>query len=284
MAVESLAGVEPTARADALRGIALELERIANHTGDLGALSGDVGFLPTSSYCGRLRGDFLNMSALVCGSRFGRGIVRPGGVGFDIESARAAEMSARLLPALRDVAEAVGLLWDTPSVMARFEGIGAVSLDTCTALGLVGPVARACGLERDVRFNFPFGVYRFVQIPVSLFPSGDVYARAQVRWLEIQRSAAFVQDRLTALPDDGVGKPVGALAANALAVSLVEGWRGEICHVAVTDDDGRFAAYKVVDPSFHNWMGLAQALRGQEISDFPLCNKSFNLSYCGHDL
>ena len=284
MAVESLAGVEPSARADALRGIALELERMANHTGDLGALAADVGFLPTASYCGRLRGDFLNLTALVCGSRFGRGMVRPGGVGFDVDAARAEEMSERLRVAVRDVAEAVGLLWDTPSVMARFEGTGNVPRETCDALGLVGPAARACGSDRDVRCDFPFGVYRFAQIPVSTCPTGDVYGRAQVRWLEIQRSAAFVQDRLRALPDDDVRKPVGALTPNAVVVSLVEGWRGEICHFALTRDDGRFALYKVVDPSFHNWMGLAQALRGQEISDFPLCNKSFNLSYCGHDL
>ena len=106
-----------------------------------------------------------------------------------------------------------------------------------------------------------------------------------MRWLEIQRSAAFVAEQLAALP----GRPDprrrrAAAAANQLVVSLVEGWRGEICHVAITDAQGRFAHYKIVDPSFHNWIGLALALRDQQISDFPLCNKSFNLSYCGHDL
>jgi Ni,Fe-hydrogenase III large subunit len=105
-----------------------------------------------------------------------------------------------------------------------------------------------------------------------------------VRWLEIQRSLAFVDDLVKALPAGGIRSEVGLPAANSIVVSLAEGWRGEICHVAVTDDQGRFAHYKVMDPSFHNWIGLAMALRDGQISDFPLCNKSFNLSYCGHDL
>ncbi len=109
-------------------------------------------------------------------------------------------------------------------------------------------------------------------------------ARAWVRWLEVQRSAAFVREQFASLPDGPARVGVGSLAPDAVAVSLVEGWRGEVCHVAVTGADGRFARFKVVDPSFHNWSGLAMALRGQQISDFPLCNKSFNLSYCGHDL
>jgi len=113
---------------------------------------------------------------------------------------------------------------------------------------------------------------------------GDVNSRAVVRWLEMQQSIQFVGERLAALPDTPVLTPTGPLAGESLAVSLVEGWRGEICHVAVTGADGRFERYKITDPSFHNWFGLALALRGGEISDFPLCNKSFNLSYCGHDL
>ncbi|MBI3785161.1 MAG: NADH-quinone oxidoreductase subunit C [Deltaproteobacteria bacterium] len=283
-AVEALAGCRVAPRAQQLRGIALELERLANHTGDLGALAGDIGYLPTAAYCGRLRGDFLNMTALVCGSRFGRGLVRPGGVGFDVDTNRRATLLKSLDGAFADVSSAVNLLWETPSVPARFEQTGVVSRADCAALGLVGPAARACGIDRDVRREFPFGIFRFAQIPVSTWHSGDVFARAYVRWLEIQRSVAFVREQLSALHEGTTRVDVGPLAANALVVSLVEGWRGEICHVGLTNDRGCFSHYKVVDPSFHNWMGLAIALRDQQVSDFPLCNKSFNLSYCGHDL
>jgi Ni,Fe-hydrogenase III large subunit len=210
--------------------------------------------------------------------------VRPGGVGFDLDRTGGEGLRRRLDAGLRDTAGAAGLLWTTSSVMARFENTGAVSARDCEDLGLVGVAARACGAERDARCEFPSGIYRFFQVPVSTWDTGDVFARAYVRWLEIQRSGAFIRDQALALPEGPLRAAVGALAPASIAVSLVEGWRGEICHVAVTDERGRFASYKVVDPSFHNWMGLAVALRGQEISDFPLCNKSFNLSYCGHDL
>jgi Ni,Fe-hydrogenase III large subunit len=283
-AVEALAGCEPPLRAQSLRGVGLELERLANHTGDLGALANDVGFLPTSSFCGRLRGDFLNASGALCGSRFGRGLVRPGGVGFGLDETQAKQMAERLAPALRDVGGAARLLWDTPSVQARFEDTGRVSAEDAEAAGLVGMAARACGIDQDVRHDFPTGIFRFVQLPVSTYHTGDVFARAFVRWLEIQRSGEYILRTLRAPARGALRSKVGELRPDALVVSLVEGWRGEICHVALTDGAGRFARYKVVDPSFHNWFGLALALRNQQIFDFPLCNKSFNLSYCGHDL
>jgi Ni,Fe-hydrogenase III large subunit len=282
--LEALARCNRPARAQALGAIALELERLANHVGDLGALSGDVGYLPTASFCGRIRGDFLNMTALLCGNRFGRGLVRPGGLGYDADDDRVRELARRVAAAERDTMVAVKLLLDTQSVLARFEDTGRLGRETAVALGAVGPAARASGLSRDVRFDQPSGMYRLAQIPMSTYDSGDVLGRAFVRYLEIQQSLAFIREQLDSIPAGPVSAELGPLSPNSLAVALNEAWRGEACHVALTDGEGAFARYKIVDPSFHNWPALAYALRDQEISDFPICNKSFSLSYCGHDL
>ncbi len=289
-AIEALQTMPVPPRAHAIRAVGLELERLANHTGDLGALGGDVGYLPTSSFCGRIRGDFLNMTALICGSRLGRGLLRPGGVRFDIDTPeRSEKLIKALLKAEKDTATAIQLLWDSPSVMTRFENTGRVSREACLALGLVGPAARACGVVRDVRRDFPLGQYLTEKFPAEPCPesmTGDVAARALIRWHELHDSLRFLLELLPELPSGDIvsTKATPSCQSDALVISLVEGWRGEICHTAITDAHGHFAAYKVVDPSFHNWIGLGMALRDQEISDFPLCNKSFNLSYCGFDL
>ncbi len=288
--IEGLSGVDVPAHALRVRAIALELERVANHVGDLGALANDVGFLPTASFCGRIRGDFLNLTALLCGNRFGRSLIRPGGVSFDLDSERACILLERLGRAQRDARDAVSLLWETPSVRTRLERTGVLSRETCLDLGIVGVAARASGVERDVRVEFPRGAYNAWSDIAATWPSGDVYARARARWVEVEASCAFIRQLAGAMGDASSATQLAAtteptaLAPNHIAATLVEGWRGEICHVATTGSDGRLATYKVVDPSFHNWAGLAQAMRGQAVSDFPLCNKSFNLSYCGHDL
>jgi Ni,Fe-hydrogenase III large subunit len=284
MIMEALSGTRVPPRAEVLRGIALELERLANHTGDLGAIAGDVGYLPTASFCGRIRGDFLNMTAILCGSRFGRGLLTPGGTVFDLTAALRDDLLKRLSEARRDLTDAVELLWSSPSVMGRLEGTGTLTREQGLDFGLVGPPARACGIKRDVRNDYPFGIYRMTNLPVATSFHGDVCARTLIRWQEAQKSMDFIEEQLRQTPGGGHRGEISACAGQRLAVTLTEGWRGEICHVAITDEAGKFARYKIVDPSFHNWPGLAMALRGQQISDFPLCNKSFNLSYCGFDL
>jgi len=282
--LESLAGTEAPLRAQWLRAVALELERLANHTGDIGALANDVAFLPTSAACGKIRGDFLNLTAMLCGNRFGRSLVVPGGCRRDVDDATLTSMAERLRKALADTAEAVAWFWAASSVRGRFERTGIVSTAQASDIGMVGPAARASGLVRDVRFDHPAGWHRFAQLPVAVWPDGDVFGRARVRSLDLQRSGAYLEDQLQSPVDSELRTELSALRPERLAVSLVESWRGEVCHVALTDHQGRFAAYKITDASFHNWFGLALAMRGTAISDFPICNKSFSLSYCGADL
>lgn len=281
---EALAGASTTLRAEGLRAIALEAERLANHIGDLGAISNDIGFLPATAYFGRMRGDFLNLLMTLSGNRYGKGLLKPGGVAFDLTAEMRSEMLETIRRSARHLAEVGGMFFGEPSVISRLEDTGTLALETCDDLGLVGVCARSAGADRDVRQDHPHGLYRFRHIPVIKLDSGDVFARAMVRFLEAQRSLEFLGDVVDSLPQGSFRSPCAAPAANQLAVALVEGWRGEICHAAKTGPGGAYEWYKVVDPSFHNWTGLAMALRGGEISDFPLCNKSFNLSYAGHDL
>jgi Ni,Fe-hydrogenase III large subunit len=283
-ALEALARSHKSARAQTIRGIALELERLANHIGDLGAISGDIAYQPAAAYFGRMRGECLNLLMTLSGNRYGRGLVRLGGVGFDLEDDMAREMEHRLGKLEEELMRVADLFFGASSVQSRLEGVGVVPRAACLERGYVGPVARACEVARDIRHDHPYGVFRFAQVPVATAWAGDVYSRALVRRLEIQRSIEFVIEQVRALPKGDLRAPCGPLAPDELVVALEEGWRGEVVHAVLTDGDGGIRRHKVIDPSFNNWSALAMAMPGNQISDFPLCNKSFNLSYAGHDL
>lgn len=282
--IESLSDTEISARAEAIRSIGLELERLANHVGDLGALSTDIGFLPVAAYFGRLRGEFLNLLMDLSGNRYGRSLCRPGGVLFDLSSDMIADFQKRLFIAQKDLKEISSLFFTRSSVLSRLEGTGVVPDSVAKELGLVGPAARACGHGLDVRTDYAFGMYRFHHIPVSTVSSADVYARALIRQIEALRSIEFILEILDQIPEGELCVKTNALKPDHMALAMVEGWRGEIVHLCLTDANSGVLRYKIKDPSFNNWSGLSMAVRGAQISDFPLCNKSFNLSYAGHDL
>ncbi|HEX6559051.1 MAG TPA: hypothetical protein VF021_06295 [Longimicrobiales bacterium] len=282
--IEALSGTRVSIRAHAIRAVALELERMANHVGDIGALAGDIGYQPTAALCGRLRGAVLNVTAQLCGNRFGRWLLTPGGVRVDVLEPTAQQMLARLDPAVEQFLSAAERFLDTPGVLHRLEGTAKLATETAALLGLVGVAARASGLPRDVRQDYPFGCYALHQVPIANASDGDVFARALVRRIEAGRARDFVSEMLRQLPEGEIARPVEPLRPRVLAASLVEGWRGEVAHVAITDGAGRLAHYSIVDPSRHNWSAVSAAMSGQQISDFPLTNKSFNLSYAGHDL
>lgn len=285
-AIEALAGLEVAPGARIVRTIALELERIANHIGDLGALSGDVAFNPPAAYFGRIRGEFLNLLLTLCGNRFGKSLLRPGGITQGMGEEQRTIMNGKLKELRPEINQVCDLLFSAHTVQGRFEQTGTVTRKTAEQLGLVGYCGRASGLEYDVRACFPIELYN--QLPANLnhVTHGDVYSRAMVRREEIIHSLDLIE-ALLAMPAEELLPTRGQdhqLGADQFVVTLNEGWRGEVSHCLLTDGAGRLLRYKVKDPSFHNWTGLAMALRNQEVSDFPLCNKSFNLSYCGFDL
>ncbi len=276
-----------SARGTYLRAIALELERLACHVGDLGALGGDTGFLPTSAWCGRIRGDFLNMTALLCGNRFGRNMVCLGGTHYDMDATLQKELLRRLKATWRDARGAVDIMLRDKGVLDRFSNTGTLSYNLAKDIGLVGVAAKACGLMLDARHSMPNLTPAVTLPPIRTAHSNDVLGRALVRSAEVDDSVQIIEKLSHTLPDGtcaNFSPTIKNTSPPSLVIAAVEGWRGTVFHTALSNTEGQIAWHKMVDPSFHNWIGLALALRNQEISDFPLCNKSFNLSYCGHDL
>lgn len=288
-ALESLAGLSVDPGSKIVRTIALELERIANHIGDLGALSGDVAFNPPAAYFGRIRGEFLNLLLILCGNRFGKGLVRPGGIAHTMGSEQCRLLREKLAETGPEIEHVSDLLFTAHTVLARFSHTGTVPHKVAKDLGLVGYAGRACNLPYDVRVAFPTEAYADLPANSNHVTRGDVNSRAWVRHEEIIHSLGIIGqllDKYQALTSPGPETQMQdlELRPDSFVVTLNEAWRGEVSHCLLTDSSGKVLRYKIKDPSFHNWMGLAMALRNQEISDFPLCNKSFNLSYCGFDL
>ena len=283
-AIESLSQTQLTLRAQVIRTIASEVERIAMHLSGLGGVANDVGFaLPSSSY-GRLRTLAINSLLALCGSRFGRGLFIYGGVRFNLDEEIIANIKSNLEIIRNDVAQINNYLFNSIGVLTRFEDTGTVTKELAQSIGLVGLAARSSGLEEDARISFPYSAYRYNPVSMITLSTGDVFARARSRAPELDESLRFIFDQLDNLPSGEINSEVGELKSNSGVVSIVEGWRGEIVHIAFTDENGKFIQYKIKDPSFNNWYGLSLALRKTAISDFPLCNKSFDLSYAGHDL
>jgi Ni,Fe-hydrogenase III large subunit len=282
--IESLAGSTLSLRDHAVRSVAAELERIAMHLSTLSGVSIDIGFALPAAAIGNLRTLAINLTAEICGSRFGRGWIIPGGVRFDADDAWI-EKAKKVLATIREkFRDAEALLFNSASALSRLEDTGAVTPEAARQIGLVGLAARASGIDRDVRVDFPYGMYRYASVSSTVLESGDVYARAKMRSLEVEQSIEFILEQLDNLPAPKPKDREKNLRANAIVASLIEGHRGEIAHVLLTDVSGNLSRVKLKDPSFHNWQGLSIAVRESGISDFPLCNKSFDLSYAGHDL
>lgn len=282
---ESLCDFKPGRDILFARTLAQEIERVAIHTGDLSAICADIAYQLGNSVFGRLRTPIINYFQEWCGNRLAKGLIRPG-VNQHIYTKYLADRLNIVLNAFeRDFLEMKDEMFNLSSVLTRLEQTGVVSAEELKKIGTVGMAARMNDLERDIRKSHPYGIYNEINHIPIIKHHGDVYSRAQIRKQEIIQSIGYIRDMIKDIPEQGtenykLQKPL----ANSFVVSLTEGWRGEVCHVAITDDKGELIMYKIKDPSFHNWLALALAVRKNEISDFPVCNKSFNLSYCGHDL
>lgn len=283
-AVEALSNANISLRAQVIRAMAEELERIAMHLSGLGGVANDVGFSIVSSSYGRLRTLIINSLGALTGSRFGRGLITYGGTNFDFNEEVINYVLKNIEIVSKDVAAINKCLFTSSGAMLRFEKTGIVPKHLSKELAFTGMAARSCGIEMDTRLDFPYGAYKYFPVSLITMPEGDVFARSKLRAMEIEESLRFVFEQIENLPSGEVKSACNSIAANSMVISAVEGWRGEIVHAAITDEKGNIRQYKIKDPSFNNWYALSLALRNAQISDFPLCNKSFDFSYAGHDL
>ncbi len=287
--MESLKGIEISEKAQLIRKAALEMERAAIQIGDMGAIAGDIAYAMGSAVFGVTRTLVINTMLEWSGSRFGRGLINVGGVNFDISEDEIKLTLKTLDKVAKDVDRMAKTMLKNSSVMSRLEKTGTVSYEKAKEIGLVGMAAKASGVPLDTRFDYPdkwMKVFNFEKKPFK--GVGDVNSRFKLRYKEVKESLSMIRKILNKLKDYK-NEPVlvssnNEMVKDSFVVSLVEGWRGEVVHIAMTDGNGNLSKYKIKDPSFNNWYGLALAVRNNGISDFPLCNKSFNLSYSGNDL
>jgi len=284
MAVESLTDTQVPARALALRALLLERERLANHLGDLGGIGNDAGLSFGLAQFSRLKEDLLRVNAKVWGARYLFDEILPGGVATDL----APTALPILLDSLAAMAAEVAVLQDIydnhAGLQDRFHGAGVLSAKLARQLGVVGLAARASGQAQDWRAALEIPPYDGFAIGSVLAEGGDVAARVAVRFDEIAESLQVCRGLLTDLPSGEISVAVGKTRADELAVGGIEGWRGPILVGLRVAADGRIARCHPHDPSWLNWPALEHAIIDNIVPDFPLINKSFNLSYSGQDL
>ncbi|HEV2391315.1 MAG TPA: NADH-quinone oxidoreductase subunit C [Verrucomicrobiae bacterium] len=282
-AIERVAGVEPPPRARALRTICLELERVYNHIADIGAIATDVAFAVANAHAMRLKESVLRLNEQLTGNRLLRGMACLGGVRFNWAEEQLGAIRQWLRTLRPQFESLVLLVRESSSTRDRLETTGILKPATASDLGVVGIAGRASGFTHDLRRDFPHAAYDQAQFNIPVYQQGDVLRRMQVRIDEVREALSIIQQVLDKLPGGPLVTPILQVPPNATGLGFVEGWRGEIFHWVRTAPGNRLARCKVKDPSLQNWPALSEAILGNIIPDFPVVNKSFNLSYSGTD-
>ena len=281
-AIESAARAEAPPRAQVIRVILLELERLYNHIGDVGAIATDAGFAVAQAHCMRIRERLLRLNKQITGSRLLRGILIPGGLRRD--PVIPADLPAQVAAAVADFDEIVGICLGNTLLVDRLEGTGVLGMELAFDHGALGYVARASGLDLDARRDHPFAAYPQITFRVPVHTSGDVSARFAVRVDDVRVASQIIGQACRLLEPGEVRTALSRFTPFEPAFGISESWRGRIVHWVMTDEGARLHRVKIVDPSFFNWPALSYALEDNIVPDFPLCNKSFNQSYSGNDL
>jgi Ni,Fe-hydrogenase III large subunit len=283
-AVEALTGAIPPERAQWLRALFLERERIANHLGDLGAICNDVAFAFLLYQFMRLKETVVRLNHKIFGHRFMMDRVVPGGVSVDIDADGVKAIFSEMDSLAREFERLVIIYDENSSLEDRLRDTGILSSEKARDLGMVGFVARASGLNLDCRIQNPFPPYDRISVTTPVLVSGDVHARAWVRVEEVRDSIRIIREILKSLPEGAIMAPVNAPPPDASGFAAVEGWRGEIIYWVQSGPNKEINRCMVRDPSSLNWLGLEQCIHGNIVPDFPVCNKSFNQSYSGNDV